>query len=245
MSRHSHALVAALAAAGCAGALASAPAQAATNSGTAPSESVLNGVWTLAVPKGNLLHDIKGGTPPLNAAGKKVYAEHRAQLAKGDLSYDLSQKCKPMGFPRVLWDGGPFDIQLQRDATLFGYTWNRNHRIVPNGPKLPLLQVARYYGTGAARWENGSLRIESGMYNENTLLDAAGLPHSENLLISERYTPSADGNKMRVQLTFTDPTFYTRPWTVVADFRKVPDGRIAEDVCQERSAFYKDLMPAK
>lgn len=239
MSRAALQLSIALCVAGCVGATVNAAATATAE------ESALNGVWQLAAPMGKTLHENKGTIPPLNAAGKKLYAEHRALLAKGDTSYDLSQKCKPMGFPRVLWDGGAFDIQIQKDATLFGYTWNRNHRIVPNGPKLPRLQVARYYGTGAARWEGGSLRIESGMYNENTLLDTAGLPHSENLLISERYTPLNGGQELKISLTFTDPDYYTRPWTSVSTYKKVPDGRIAEDVCQEHSAFYRDLMPAK
>jgi hypothetical protein len=226
-----------------AAAIVSVGAQAGTTA--TPREAALNGVWTLAKPVGKALRDAKGAQPPLNAAGKKLYDERKAMLAKGDTSFDLSQKCKPIGFPRSLWDGAPFDIQLQPDLVFMGFTWNRNHRLVNFSGKPPKLQVPRYYGTGSARWDGDTLVIDSGLYNGNSVLDASGLPFSEDMMLVERYQPTNGGKGLDVRITITDPQYYTRTWTVDVKFNRIPGGRIAEDVCQERSEFYKPLLKGR
>jgi hypothetical protein len=206
-------------------------------------EAALDGVWTLAGPAGQPVRAADGSVPPLSAAGKAVYSKHMAQLVSGDTSFDLSTKCKPLGFPRILWDGGPFDIQVQDGVVFFGYTWNRNHRLAYFANALPPLQVPRFYGTTAAHWDGDTLVIDSGLYNENTLLDSAGLPHSEEMMLRERYRTRDDGRRLTVRVTVTDPKYYTRPWDIVVNYDKDRRGRIAEDVCEERSAFYRDLLP--
>lgn len=212
-----------------------------------PKEAAINGVWKLSTPAVKQLKDATGAAPPLNADGKKLYAQRQAKLAKGDKSFDLSEKCKPMGFPRTLWDGQPFDMQVITDKQVFqGFTFNRNHRLfVKWSDKLPRLQIPRYYGTSSAHWDGDSLVINSGMFNENSMLDSSGLPLSDGMTIVERYTPSKDGKQLNVHLTITDATYYSKPWDVDVKFDKVPNGRIVEDVCQERSAFYKPLLQGR
>lgn len=208
-------------------------------------EAAINGAWQLARPQGKVLLDAKGATPPLNAAGKALYDQRRAKLAKGDTSFDLSQKCKPIGFPRSLWDGAPFDIQIQPALVFEGFTWNRNHRMVNFSTDPPKLQVPRYYGTGSARWDGNTLVIVSGLYNTNSILDSSGLPFSEDMMLTERYTPADGGKKLDVRITITDAQFYTKPWDVAVSYTRVPGGRILEDVCQERSEFYKPLLKGR
>jgi hypothetical protein len=205
-------------------------------------EVALNGVWAIAKPMGNKLLATGGQRPPLNAEGKILYAERVAKLAKGDTSFDLSQKCKPIGFPRALWDGGPFDIQVQPNLVFMGFTWNRNHRMVNFSDREPNLQVPRYYGTGSARWDGDALVVVSGLYNENSVLDSSGLPFSEDMMLTERYTATNAGKSLQVKLSINDPRYYTKTWDAVVSFTRVPNGRIQEDVCQLRSAFYKDLI---
>jgi hypothetical protein len=205
-------------------------------------EVALNGVWVIDKPLGNKLLAAGGKALPLNAVGKKLYGERIAKLAKGDTSFDLSQKCKPIGFPRALWDGGPFDLQLQPNLVFMGFTWNRNHRMVNFSDQQPNLQVPRYYGTGSARWDGDTLVIVSGLYNENSVLDSSGLPFSEDMMLTERYTATDAGRSLQVKLTINDPRYYTRTWDAIVTFNRVPNGRIQEDVCQLHSAFYRDLI---
>lgn len=212
-----------------------------------PEEAALTGVWQLSTKVGAQLKDANGKAPPLNAEGQKLYDQRKAALAKGDTSYDLSEKCKPMGFPRVLWDGSPFDMQVITSEAVFqGYTFNRNHRVfVEWSDKMPSLQIPRFYGTSSAHWEGKTLVVLSGMYNENSLLDRSGLPSSESMTLVERYVPGKGGKTMEVRLTITDEKYYTKPWDVSVKFKRVPNGRIDEDVCQTRSEFYKPLMKGR
>ena len=212
-----------------------------------PKEAALNGVWKLASAPITELKDTNGKTPPLTAEGQKLYDTHKALAAKGDRSFDLSEKCKPMGFPRTLWYGKPFDMQVITDKMVFqGFTFNRNHRLfVKWSDKLPRLQIPRYYGTSSAHWDGNTLVINSGMFNENSLLDDSGLPVSDDMTFVERYIPSADGKHMEVKLTINDDKYYSKPWEVSVKFDKVANGRIEEDVCQERSAFYKPLLQGR
>ena len=205
-------------------------------------EAALNGVWQLAEPVANPLLSVGGKVPPLNEAGKVLYQQRRTLLEKGDSSFDLSLNCKPIGFPRALWDGSPFDIQVQNNLVFFGYTFNRNHRIVDFDEAPPEPQIPRYYGTSTAQWDGDTLVVQSAMYNTNTMLDASGLPISEELFIIERYRPFDEAKKLEVNLQLDDPTYYSAPWNVKLVFERVPNGRIKEDVCQERSEFYKDLL---
>jgi hypothetical protein len=210
-------------------------------------EAALNGVWKMTTPAFKQLKDVTGATPPLNATGKKLYDERKAKLAKGDLSYDLSQNCKPIGFPRSLWEGSPFDMQVITDKQVFqGYTFNRNHRLfVKWSDKLPRLQIPRYYGTAAASWSGDTLVVQSGMYNENSILDASGLPLSDEMTMVERYIPGNGGKNLEVRLTITDSKYYSKPFEVSVKFEKQVNGRVTEDVCQERSEFYKPLMKGR
>jgi len=202
-------------------------------------EAALSGVWALASPVGQSLHDENGAAPPLTSAAQALYEQRRAQLGRGDDSFDPSSRCKPIGFPRSLWDGGPFDIQVQADVVLFGYTWNRNHRIVYFGETLPALQIPRYYGTSVAHWQGDTLQIDSALFTASTLLDSAGLPHGEQMRLTERYRVRDQGRHLQVQLTLTDAQFYTRAWHIALRFNKLPNARIQEDVCEERSEYFK------
>lgn len=203
----------------------------------------LNGVWAPTRSAAQPLRDSQGARPPLLPAARALYQQRQAQLARGDRSFDLSLKCKPMGFPRVLWDGGPFDIQIQPKLVFLGYTWNRNHRTADIGTGMPSPQIPRYYGTSIAHWDGASLIVESAGFKDTTLLDSAGLPHSDQLTLSERYSVDASDHTLEVQLMLTDPVYYQRPWDVTLHFHKVPEGRILEDVCEQHAAFYKGLFP--
>ena len=206
-----------------------------------PREAALNGVWQLATPVGKALRTADGKAPPLLPAAQKLYDERKAMLAKHDTSFDPTYRCKPMGFPRSLWDGAPFDLQLQPTLVFMGFTWNRQHRALDFAAKLPPYQGPRYFGTAVAHWEGDVLVVESEGYNDPTLLDSSGLPHAENMHLLERYSSAQGGKELDVRLTITDPANYSKPWDVALKYTRVPGGRILEDVCEDRLGLYKDV----
>ena len=63
-----------------------------------------------------------------------------------------------------------------------------------------------------------------------------GLPgghlHSEKISFRERFT-RIDFGHMDLELTFDDPKYYTRPFTLKTQLNLIPDSDVLEYVCTE------------
>ncbi len=196
----------------------------------------LNGVWQVVTPVTRLT-TTDGATPPLQPAAAKIYAQRAAQLAKGNQSFDTTLKCKPMGEPRTSYDaqGGPFEILQNPKEIVFGYTWNRTMRFVYLTGAAPDVIGPTYYGTSSGAWHGNKLVLDTESIHDTVLLDAAGLPHSEDLKITETFQLADKGQSLVENLHFDDPATFTAPWDASVTFKRLPAGtRIAEDVCEER-----------
>ena len=136
----------------------------------------------------------RGQAPPLLPDAAKVYAEHKAAAAKGDKSHDLATVCLPEGIPRLMLKAEPFEI-LQRPALLaFVYQVNRLPRVVYLNEQPTTDDSGYYLGNSVGKWQDDELVIETRNFNDLTLLDDAGLPHSDQLRVLERLSV-IDGGK--------------------------------------------------
>jgi hypothetical protein len=94
----------------------------------------------------------------------------------------------------------------------------------------PLLPT--WMGYSAGRWDGDTLVVESNGYNDKTWLTREGLPHSDQLRITERYT-RLDYGHMTLEITYEDPRTFTRPVQATVDLALRPDGAMLEIVCNE------------
>jgi len=195
----------------------------------------LNGVWQVITPV-TALTTTDGKAPPLTPAAQKVYDQRRQMAQTGDHSFDTTLKCKPMGEPRTAYDpsGGPFEILQNPKEVVFGYTWNRMIRFVYLSPKAPDVIGPAYYGTATGVWHDDRLVIDAEGFHDTTLLDASGMPHTEDLRLTETYQLANHGRILDETIRFDDPASFTRPWQTRISYRRLPGARIAEDVCIER-----------
>jgi hypothetical protein len=69
-----------------------------------------------------------------------------------------------------------------------------------------------YMGYSVGRWEGDTLVVDSFGFNDRTWLDARGLPHTEDLRLTERYRRATVG-EMQVHVTAVDPGVLTTPRT--------------------------------
>jgi hypothetical protein len=192
------------------------------------------GVWQInhAV---TTLKTADGQVPPLNAAAKKLYMQRVAKYRTGDAkSYDNTFLCKPMGEPRTSYEGQPFDMVQGEDTIFVGYTWNRMLRFIYLKDKHGELPGPTYYGTWIGKWDGATLVFDGIGFNDSTLLDAAGMPHSEDLHIVQRLMLKGDGNTLTIQTTFEDPQTFTKTWIAKHTYKKLPGAVIQEDVCPLR-----------
>ncbi|HUF74402.1 MAG TPA: hypothetical protein VMR74_16080 [Gammaproteobacteria bacterium] len=94
----------------------------------------------------------------------------------------------------------------------------------------PVLRTWMGYSTG--RWDGDTLVVESNGYNDKTWLIREGLPHSDQLRITERYT-RLDYGHMELEISYVDPGTFTGPVQATVDLVLTPDSALLEVVCNE------------
>jgi hypothetical protein len=65
-----------------------------------------------------------------------------------------------------------------------------------------------------------------------TVMDSYGLPHSDDLIMTERYRLLGD-NVLENRMRFEDPETFSEPWETVVTYRR-QSARLQEDVCLDR-----------
>jgi hypothetical protein len=190
----------------------------------------LSGVWFLSGSVG-ALKTVDGHAPPLTAEAKAILDAHLAAARKGDYSYDGLTHCLPPGLPRLMLMKEPFEILQRPKALYFVHQLNRLPRRVYLDEALPTDVDPHYLGYSVGKWVGNALVIDSTGFDDSTLLDNAGLPHSEALHLTERYELSQDGKNLHGQFTIDDPKTFTQTWSAQADYVKRPGYELPEDVC--------------
>jgi hypothetical protein len=194
----------------------------------------LLGVWVPDAAPRRLLTSA-GRNPPLNAEASKLYADRRQRLARGDASFDPTSWCAGPGMPRILTMPYPLEIKADSDRMVFIHGWYRWFRTIDMGagtadPPLPLTM-----GFPVGRWEGNTFVIRTTGLIDATVLDASGLPHSEQLTLTERLRVLPDG-RLEDRITVDDPENYTQPWETVLTFHRDATARVTDDVCPDRMA---------
>jgi len=198
----------------------------------------LTGVWSITSDD-STLKTVDGKTPPLTPAAAAIYKKHLAEAAKGDHSFDGMRTCLPPGLPRLMLEKEPFEIMQRDKAVYFVSQVNRLPRRAYFNEKLPTDVDPEYLGFSVAKWDGDTLVIDSAGFRDITLLDDSGLPHSEDLHLTERYTLSKDGKELHARFTIEDPKTFTRPWEARAEYKKLPGYEIPEEVCADQLASKK------
>ena len=193
----------------------------------------LSGVWLVVNPP-HALKTIDGEAPPLTPAAQAIYDQRMKAAAEGDRSFDGMTRCLPPGLPRLLLVKEPFEILQKPKVIYFLFQLNRLPRRVYLGEQLPADPDPHWLGYSVAHWDGNALVIDSAGFNDLTVLDDAGMPHSEDLHLTERYELSPDGTHLEARFTIEDPKTFTHPWTTRVQFIKRPGYEIPEEVCMDK-----------
>lgn len=202
------------------------PAEAATD---------LNGVWKVEGSH-QQLKTASGEAPPLKPAAAKIYRENLAKWKSGDLTYDPTSTCISPGMPRILYLPYPFEI-VQSDRTIvYLFQWNYWNRVIELVNKPQDVPYPLAMGISRGKWVGDTLRIDTiGLRSDNTLLDAAGMPHSDDLHLTEELRLLEGGQILEDKITIDDKNTFTKVWSTTVRFRKLPAGtELQEDICLDR-----------
>jgi hypothetical protein len=192
-----------------------------------------------------------GVSVQMDANGKLANLEEAAKVApfkpwalalykyrqQNDFADDPMKECVGPGNPRQMMTPGGLrilqDNNLKRVYMIFG-GGNRNWRVVymdGREPPSPEEVNATFLGLGTGNWEGDTLVAESVGFNTRFWFSNGGLPHTDALKLTERFTrPTHD--RLDYEVTIDDPRTYTRPWKAKWSFTWVP-GDIAEHFCED------------
>ena len=199
----------------------------------ADGKPLLTGYWKLlhedGKPDGNLGKDRPGFALPYTDRG-------RAALAATFKQVDPEARCIITGIPRLLTSVLPFEILQtpQRLGTFHALSW---HRWVWLDGRTPDPDAdPRYLGNAIGHWDGDTLVIESTHFQDSAdspvWLDDNANPISAQATVVERWT-RPDFHHLDLELTYTDPTYYTEPISYRRSFvHGDPDESLTEFSCE-------------
>ena len=178
----------------------------------------------------------KNAEIPLRPAAAAVYKERAARDGGGR----PSERCLPHGIPGAMLPPTPFKIVQTAGLTLILYeTWVDFRQIFTDGRGHPKSMNPAWYGYSVGKWAGDTFEVETVGFNEESWLDGLGLPHSEDLRITERFQRPAAGH-LQMEGTIEDPKTYTKPWTFKIDFDLIANADLIEYVCEnEKDAAHQ------
>jgi hypothetical protein len=147
------------------------------------------------------------------------YNTGRLNRHDGPEDGSLGDRCMSGNMPDV--GGFKRIVQSPDGVTMFydtqqGQGWQRN--IVMNGtPHLPS-SIQLWWGDSRGHWEGNTLVVDVTNFSPKTSF----MGSRENLHLVERWT-RLDPNTLEYALTISDPTVWTKPWTLKQELAKQDD----------------------
>ena len=175
----------------------------------------------------NILFDYKPADSPMRPETAALVARRLSEPPPGGCN--TGQQLAVIGFPVAGLLAEPIKIVQAPRLTLVLYEVGGAHRqIYTDGRTLPReYDLPAFLGYSVGRWERDMFVVETAGFNDKTRFDLAGHPHSAGLRVVERFR-RRDFGHLDLEMTFDDPTFYTKPFTVQIPHTLLADADIFE-----------------
>ena len=192
----------------------------------------------IAMNKDGLLANLSdaGRVAPFQPWARALYEYRQRRL----LEDDPAARCLPTGGPRLFHTAPGFQFVEQRELgriLVMAAGGDRNWRVIYTDGRAqgqPDEVVRSYYGNSVGRWEGDTLVVDSIGFNERFWFTSGGLPHTEALHLTERFS-RPELNTLKYEVTVDDPHAYTRSWRGGWTVEWVPDEEIQEYFCEENA----------
>ena len=149
-------------------------------------------------------------------------------------------QCLPSG-PEAERFGGWKRI-LQTPATIAILSDDLTYRVIfTDGRELEDNPAPSWMGYSVGRWDGETLIVDSNGYNDKTWVGRSGLSHTDALRVRERYRRSDFGH-LEVEVTYTDPGAYAKPWGFTTKMELAADTEMLESVCEHSSEHWQGSL---
>lgn len=193
-------------------------------------------------PGGNLGKDEPNFILPFTQLGQ------RALLYTQNHTVDPEALCVLGGIPRHNGSGLPFEVLHTPQRIAFTYLYNTSRLISIGGSDAHEAHPkATYFGTASARWEQDTLVIDTrglrDSAHDKIWLDENGNPTSDQTTVVERWS-RPDFHHLHLEMTVTDPKYYTRPIKFVRTWIRAPKGLGQQEyACNESNLAADQIGP--
>jgi hypothetical protein len=174
-----------------------------------------------------------GRIPPYTreAQARRAAAAEQRRLhpADGPWSRGLGERCITFGVPRLTAAySSVFEVVQSPNEVVFVMETIHDARVIPldGRPHLPAA-IPQWDGSSRGHWEGDTLVVETTGFSPKS--DMMG--SSSGLHLLERFTRIAP-DVLQYDVTMTDPTTWTRPWTVRIPMKQIEEPLI-EYACHE------------
>jgi len=134
-------------------------------------------------------------------------------------------------------------IQNPREIVFLAEANSGIRQIFTDGRPLPKAEDVEpwWFGYSVGKWDGDTLVIDSIGFLEDAWIDEQGSPLSNAAHITERIRRPNYGT-LDIEITVNDPKTYTRPFTVKANQRLMPDDELIEFICGENNTVLPHLV---
>ena len=207
----------------------------------------LSGVWG----NNGMELDVKN-VPPFTPSGQQMFDATRSDIPTTN-SKDGMLICDPLGYPRLFAYNYGFQFVMLPDRVLQFFEWGHTWRdIWTDGRKLPAdPPQPRWLGYAVGHWEGDTLVVEGNGFDDRSWISEdrrqriRGFAHTDQMRTIERYKRTSYGT-LEAEMTITDPTVFTQPWTTKGKIELRPNAELWEYFCvpSESDDYNKRLIEA-
>jgi hypothetical protein len=186
---------------------------------------------------------VPGSLGVVEGDGQIPYKAEAAAMKKenGDhwIDRDPELKCYLPGIPRAMYMPYPFQITQSTNKIEMHFEFSNAARTIHLDQVDPPPDFTRM-GFSKGRWEGNTLVVDVTDFDGKNWFDRAGNFHSDELHLTERFTPITK-DAINYEVTVEDPKTFTRPWKISMPLyrRLEPNAQLIEYRCIE---FAEEFM---
>ena len=167
----------------------------------------------------------KGGYP-LTAAG-------RATLAQWDAASAALNDCTLKAMPYIMITPYPIEFVRDGDDIVIRMEEDDAVRRIHMGAASPPSEHS-FLGFSTGTWDGDTLVVET-THMQAEIFSPNGVRQSEDIRVTERFMPSAGGERMDYRITIDDPVTFTEPFELTRYFVWRPDLTVSAYDCVDGS----------
>ena len=166
------------------------------------------------------------GQYPVNAAGRAVVAEWNP--------YDNPLlRCGTVAMPRIMNTAFPFEFVRDGNNVRMVFEAGDSERYVYMNDSGTPPEQHTAMGFSRGRFEGSTLVVETDRVAAG-YFDRDGVPHSEDIHIIERFTPTGDYSRLNYRATITDPEYFDGTFDIARYFAWQPGDFVQPYECVDR-----------